>query len=283
MSDVDSDIVFYWVPGCANCTRLKGYLTRRGVAYRAVNVQAEPSALEEMASAGLRALPGLRVGGRWIRTEEADINAALGLAAETQRSPPPPARVLVDRCARMLDLASDLAPQLPPDHFNDPTPTMTDFVSAGRFLADGQPYIPHGTSKSLVHHIAQHGEKALRLVLASDGVHELGFAIDGSGDYNFFGEPEPATPMYRVVARMRLTASDLRAWLQTEGEDGFWRVLETHRGPATMLKYLEVQTVGLLQHTRQLADILEGLNIEPKGIVEPQDLEGLRMPTGVWD
>lgn len=121
-------------------------------------------------------------------------------------------------------------------------------------------------------------------MLASDGIHELGFAIDGTGDYNFFGEPEPATPMYRVVAKMRLTASDLRAWLQkTDGEDGFSRILETHRGPATMLKYLAVQTVGLLQHSRQLAAILEELGIEPKGAVTAPDLAGLRMPTGIWD
>ncbi|GAA0333526.1 hypothetical protein GCM10009087_49690 [Sphingomonas oligophenolica] len=183
MPDVDPEIVFYWVPGCANCTRLKGYLTRRGVAYRAVNVQAEPAALEAIAGAGLRALPALRVGERWVPTEEADINTALGLAAEAERPPLPPPAELIERCGRMLDLASTLATQLPPEHFDDPTPTMADFVSAGRFMADGQPYLPHGTSKSLVHHIAQHGEKAIRLVRASDGIHELGFAIDGTGDY----------------------------------------------------------------------------------------------------
>ena len=280
---VHPEVIFYWVPGCANCTRLKGYLGIRGVNYRSVNVMADPAAMENLTNAGRRALPALRLGDRWIAAEEADIDAALGLAPRKE-SPASPPLVMVERCARMLDLASRLAMQLPAANYDDPTPTMADFVAAGRFMADGQPYIPHGSSKSLIHHIAQHGEKVLRLVLASDGVHELGFAIDGSGDYNFFGEPEAGTPMYRVAAKMRLTASDLRVWLKTDKEeDGLERVLQTHRGPRTMQQYLKIQTVSLLQHNRQLVDVLEKLKIEPLGVVAKQDLEGLNMPAGLWD
>jgi glutaredoxin len=283
MPELRPEVVFYWTPGCANCTRLKGYLTARGVSYRAVNVHADPAAVEAMAGAGLRALPALRVGDRWIAGEEAEVDAALGLTV-TSQPPPVPPRALVERCARMLDLASDLAGQLPAANFDDPTPTMAGFVAASRFLSNGAPFVPHGTSKALIHHIAQHGEKTWRLLLASDGLHELGFAIDGSGDYNVFGEPEPDTPMYRVAAKMRLTASDLRAWLRSDREgDGLSRVLQTHRGPRTMLQYLKIQTIGLLQHTRQFVDLLEGLGIQPRGGVLDQDLEGLNMPAGLWD
>lgn len=276
------EVLFYWVPGCANCTRLKGYLTKRGVSYRAINVQAEPDALEEISRAGIRALPVLQVGGQWVAAEVEKVDAALGLE-QSRAEPAVSPRDQVERCARMLDLSADLAMQLPAGNFDDPTPTMTGFVSAGRYLADGRPYVPHGTSKSLIHHIAQHGEKAMRLLLASDGVHELGFAIDGTGDYNFFGEPEPETPMYRVAARMRMTASDMRAWLTREAADGLHRRLDTHRGPRTMAQYLEVQTVGLLQHTRQLVDILDKIAIEPRGRVADAELEGMRMPAGLWD
>jgi len=117
-----------------------------------------------------------------------------------------------------------------------------------------------------VHHIAQHGEKTCRLLLASDGIHELGFAIDGTREYNFFGEPEPDTPMYRVISKIRLAASDLTAWLRIPLEDdGLGRVVQTHRGPRTMLQYLKYQTIGLIQHTRQLVDLVERLGIEPGG------------------
>jgi hypothetical protein len=261
---------------------LKGHLTSHGVAYRSVNVLAEPAAMDAMVEGAIRTAPALRIGDRWVAGDEAAIDMALGLAPTGARVPLDP-RVLVERSARMLDLSSKLAEQLPPANFDDPTPTVADFVAARRFLLDGQPYTPHGTSKALVHHIAQHGEKTWRLLLASSGLYALGFAIDGTGDYNFFGEPEASTPMYRVVAKMRLTASDLRSWLQSDQPGGFEGVLETHRGPRTMKQYLEVQAVGLVQHTRQLADIIEQLHIEPHGAVAVQDLEGLRMPAGLWD
>ena len=277
----NAEVLFYWVPGCANCTRLKGHLTSRGVSYRAINVQSEPAILDVIAASGSRALPAIRVGDRWVAADEDQLDRAFGFSPLSIR--PPSAVEMVQRCSRMLDLAADLAEQLPPDHYDDPTPTMVDFVSAGRFLADGQPFIPHGTFKSLVHHLAQHGEKAWRLVLASGGRHQLGFAIDGSGDYSFFGEPEPGTPMYRVARSMRLTAGDLLASSVERADADFARPLATHRGERTMLQYLKVQTVGLLQHTRQLVGILEDLRVVPAGRVADEDLAGLNMPAGLWD
>jgi len=169
-----------------------------------------------------------------------------------------PPHMLIERCAGMLELSSALAGQLPTANYGDPTPTMFDFQPAQRFFADGRPYVPHTASKSLVHHIVQHGDKTCRLLLASDGIHEIGFAIDGTGEYNFFGEPEPDTPMYRVISKIRLAASDLTAWLRIPLEDdGLWRVVQTHRGLRTMLQYLKYQTIGLIQHTRQLVDLVE--------------------------
>jgi len=283
MADTLPEVVFFWLPGCGNCTHLKGYLTARGVAHRAVNVVAEPDALAAVSDPARRVPPFLLVGGQWVAGDEAAIEAALGLPAAEKRADMPP-RTLIERCARMLELSSALAGQLPAANYDDPTPTMSDFEAAQRFFADGRPYVPHATSKSLVHHIAQHGEKTCRLLLASDGIHELGFAIDGTGEYNFFGEPEPDTPMYRVIGKMRLAASDLTAWLRIPLEDdGLWRVVQTHRGPRTMRQYLKYQTIGLIQHTRQLVDLVERLGIKPATGVADDDVEGLGMPAGLWD
>lgn len=283
--DVDDDIAFYWVPGCGNCTRLRGYLTSRGVAFTSINVQADPGAFEAMQSTGHRTLPAVRKGPRFIsiQADLSVIDEFLGLSKDTAARDLS-AEELVQRCADMLEIAADLAEQLPPEHYDDPTPTMDGFLAPSRFLADGTPYIPHGSYKNLIHHLTQHGEKALRVVLAADGIHDLGFAVDGTGDYNFFGEPEPGMPMYRVAARMRLAAKDLRAWLIAGSASDFSRPLPTHRGMSTLFKFLKIQTISLLQHTRQLEEVLQNrIGISPIRNVADSDLEGLTMPAGVWE
>ena len=80
-------------------------------------------------------------------------------------------------------------------------------------MRDGSPWIPHDTYKSLAPSaIAGHGQKFLRFALASDGVHDIGFSLATfSGDDLAFGEPEPATPTYRVADQMVLTARKIGA------------------------------------------------------------------------
>ena len=281
----DEKVTFYWVPGCGNCTRLKGYLSSRKLRFESVNVQADVDAFEDMQRAGHRTLPALRKGAQFLgfNGDLRRVDDFLGLPRDVRGRDMSPEE-LVERSAKMLDLSAYLAEQLPPEHYDDPTPTMDGFEKPSRFMSDGAPYIPHGTYKSLVHHIAQHGEKAARIILASDGYHELGFAVDGTGDYNFFGEPEACTPMYRVAGRMRLTAKDLRAWLLAKPTYDFSQPLATHKGMSTLQKFLEVQTISMVQHARQLEEVLENrLGIKPVDTVEERDLEGLIMPSGTWE
>jgi len=67
MADTHPEVVFFWLPGCGNCTHLRGYLTAKGVVHRALNVVAEPDAIAAISdpascpafSAGRRSM------GRW--------------------------------------------------------------------------------------------------------------------------------------------------------------------------------------------------------------------------
>jgi glutaredoxin len=282
MSVPDEEISFYWVQGCGNCTRLKGYLTSRGIPFKSINVQADPEAFAEMKRAGHMTIPAVRKGDSWISGDLDRIDQFLGLSKDVRGRDLSPEE-MVERCAKMLDLASDLAAQLPPEHYDHATPTMDKFASAAKVFRDGTPLMLHATFKGLVHHLAQHGEKAWRIVLSSDGWHELGFTIDGSAEYNFFGEPEACTPMHRVIDRMRLTSSDLRAWLKAKPAYDLSKVVETHKGERSMHKFLQTQTISLLQHTRQLEEVIGRLGIQPAGTVKAEDLEGLIMPDGVWE
>lgn len=59
--------------------------------------------------------------------------------------------------------------------------------------------------------------------------------------------------------------------------------VETFFGPATLHAVLERCTWHVVQHVRQQAMLLEGLGIEPDGPLATEDLDGLPLPSGVWD
>jgi glutaredoxin len=284
MATGTDELTVYWLTGCGNCTRLKGYLAHRGVDFVAVDVMSDPEAFAEMDRLGIHTMPVLRRGDRWVSGFDlGQVDELVGIAHD------PAGRVLtvdelVERAARLLDLAADAASRIPAEHEDDPTPTLVKNAGHDAFLffRDGQPYVPHATSKLLVDHIAGHGEKFKRFALCADGVHELGFGLTFDGDAAAYGEPVRAVPMYRVVDQMRLTASDVRAWAKVRPACDFSTVMETHYGPQTIHQLLQTMTCSLAQHTRQVVDVVERLGVEVEGPTE-LDLEGLLMPAGIWE
>jgi len=277
-------VTVYWIPGCGNCTRLKGYLADRGVDYVAIDVQADAEVFDQMQRAGMRSFPSVRVGDRWATGVDLDkVNELLGL------TPDPAGRVLAadelaQRAAALLEAAARYAMQIPAAHHDDPTPTMDGFTKAISYMRDGTPRIAHPSYKSLVHHIAGHGAKFLRFALASDGVHEVGFSYARYvGDDLAFGEPEPATPMYRVADQMVLTARDIRAWVTVGWPRDLSITAPTSYGPQTHHQLMQTMVCGLAQHDRQLMELLgERLGIEPDGPIGDELFEGLLIPSSIW-
>jgi glutaredoxin len=280
-TDADQ-LTLYWLTGCGNCTRLKGYLKERDVEFTAVDVLADPAAMQEMERLGIATMPVLRRGEQWVSGFDlGKVDELLGLDAD------PRGRVLAidelaERAAHLLGLAARAASQIPLERQDDPTPTMVKAGETIWFMRDGRQYYPHSTSKGLVHHIAGHAEKFKRFALAADGVHEVGFPMTFDGEAQSFGEPDDATPLYRVVDQMELTASDIRAWCTTRAPSDFTRSIDTHYGPQTFHQLLQTMTCSIAQHTRQVVDIVEGLGLKAPGPA-PEDLEGLLMPAGVWE
>jgi glutaredoxin len=277
-----AQVFVYWIPGCGNCTRLKSYLADRGVEFSAVDVQSDGDAWAALEAVGIRSFPSVRVGERWATGFDLDaVDELLGLSTD------PTGRVLsvdelVERSARLLEISADLAEQLPAANYDDPTPTMDQFTAPVFFLRDGSPYVPHNSSKSLVHHIAGHGERFLRFALAADGVHAIGFGMRYPGENPGFGEPEQSAPMFKVADQMRLTALDIRAWRAVSGDVDVTRTLETHFGVQTLHQLLQSMTCSLAQHSRQLVEVIHGLGIDPVRQIDARDVEGLRMPSGIW-
>jgi glutaredoxin 3 len=285
MSLVDEEqIIVYWIPGCGNCTRLKGYLQDRGVPFTAVNVQDDVDAFQKLEALGKLSIPWIRKGDAWVYgVDLGGVDELIGLSIDpTARALP--INELVSRAADFLKIAGKVAMRIPEDRYNDLTPTLEKFKGAFFFNADGSPYVPHGTFKSLVHHIAGHGEKFKRVALASDGVHEFGFELTlATGENISFGEPDIATPMYRVVAAMELTAKDIRAWLAGGHAGDLRTTVETLGGEVSIHQFLQTMTCSLAQHTRQLLEVADRCGVASTDGIGETELEGLLMPSGIWE
>ncbi len=277
------EVTLYWIPGCGNCTRMKGYLTQRGVEFRSVNVMHDLDAVEDMKKVGISTFPVVRVGDRWATgIDMVQVDELLAW------DPDPSRRELavdemVERVAVLLEAASGLAAALPADHYDDPTPTVADAATPFLFLRDGSPYIPHASNRGLVYHVAGHGERFKRIALAADGTYEFGFGFGFNGEDSSWGEPIEAIAMYRVVDQLVLAASDIRAWIREHpGCDGS-RVVDTFYGPQTVRQLLQFYTISIAQHYRQIRSVVEALGIDQADAVVPErDFEGLVMPASIW-
>jgi glutaredoxin len=274
----------YWITGCGNCTRLKGYLMDRGVDFDDIDVQAHPGSLEALEASGIRSFPIVRLGDRWATGLDLDqVDNLLGLSRD------PTGRLLtidelVERAALLLESTARMAAQLPAERLDDPTPTMDALTVAVRFRRDGTPHVPHHSYRTLVYHLSGHGERFRRIALSSDGIHQLGFSCASTApDDTAYGEPVAATPMYRVVDLLNLTAADLRAWRTVSGPRDLSAVVDTHYGPQTLLQLLQTHVCSLAQHHRQVEEVLvDRLGIRPEHPVGDEAFEGLLLPTSIW-
>ena len=282
---ITQEIVLYWIPGCGNCTRLKGYLGAHGVDYRAVNVMDNLEAFEEMQQRGIATMPVVRRGDRWENGFDLKrIDALLGFNTETdERARALASHELASRAANILAVAAHNAGLVPLAHQDDPTPTMKGFVAPFLFMKDGTPWIPHFSNKSLIFHIAGHAEKLRRLALAADGSHELGFSVTFDGESAAFGEADLHTPLYRVVAQLELLAKDIRAWGAAHPDADLSRPVDTHYGVQTTGQLMQTNLCSIAQHTRQLTQRVSMLGVDPPAMVNDDDLEGLQMPAGIWE
>lgn len=160
-----------------------------------------------------------------------------------------PVRVLIERLAVVLATATRLASQFSVEHLTDKLPNRDRTVLA------------------LANHIV---EIAAGYLLVEAG-HPFDAIVAGA-------IPERELEPRDLATRSRSVRARLAALRPSPA-----REVETLHGLSNSHRVLERCTWHAAQHARQLAFMLERLGVAPDRPLTSADLEGLPLPTAVWD
>lgn len=219
-----------------------------GVAFEAIDVEAEPAARRDLARLGVPAVPAVVVGDRAIHGwNPKAVAALLGVPYEE------PARLrpaeLARRLDRVLGTAQRALGQVPPEQF--------------------EARVVPGRERS----VRQLGYHIFRLSLAfSEAMTERRLPkawLDEAAPPELAGGP--AIAGYGEGVRERLGE-----WLGRP--DAVEGVVETYYGPQTGHQLLERTVWHAAQHVRQLHAFLERMGVTPADPLTPADLQGLPLP-----
>jgi len=245
-------LTVYWQPGCTSCLRTKEFLGMHGVAFESVNVREDPAAMTQLAALGVRSVPVVVRGNRFVHGQDlAAVARFVGIDFEPARLEVP---VLVARLLALLDTCAALAEQLPADALHVKLP--------GR----------ERTHLDLAYHVSQ-------VVVAF-----LDAALGGRLTYEHFERKPPGhlAACADVARQIRSVTQALAVWWGAN-QSRLPALLDTYYGRQPLHAVLERTTWHVAQHARQLERLLELRGMQPLPRLEPALLTGLPLPVDVWD
>ena len=228
-------------------------LSSFGVAFEAVNVDAEPAALKELERLGVPRVPAVAVGDQvvhgWNPRGVAEL-VGVGYAQPVRLQPVE----LLDRLDRILAAAQRAIRQVPLDKLEFKPPERDRTV------------------RDLGYHIFR-----------------LSVSFPLAVEQNRFPKEwlsEPAPPAMRdgdAIARYgEGVRARLKEWYHQAPAESFDWVVDTYYGPQTVWDLLERTTWHSAQHVRQLYVLLEMMGIPPDRSLTEKDFAGLPLPKALW-
>lgn len=258
----------YWQPGCTSCLRTKEFLAARNVPFIAVNVLEDPQAAAQLQRLGVRAVPVVARGTRYVLGQDlAEVARFVGVAFEHRRLAP---GVLVARLARLLEVARALVLAIPPARFHDSIPARQ------RRYAD------------IAFHV---GMIVQGLLDAADTARGGELSFEHFERLPPAGADDPAA----IAEWLALCHAQLREWrgrtalapgVDEPGAAAATTVplLRTYYGERPLHEVLERSAWHVAQHVRQLDHIVaEVLRVGAAPRLQAADLAGLPLPRDVWD
>ena len=249
------DLKVYWRPGCSSCVKVKEYLTQQGVAFESIDVAARPEAMKDLLAFGVKTVPVVARGGEFVFAQALeDVSRFIGRKFASKRLPP---QELIDKWLTMLRAAQRHVQQLPATRLGERAVHSRD-----RSIRD------------LAYHVYQVPDAFLQAV--ENGLEDL------TTTYN---APPPASVVSTKDIQKygaSVTTRIERWWSQLPDKSCRQKV-KTYYGERSLHELLERCTWHSAQHARQIASVLERLQLKPDGPLSAKDYAGLPMPQGLWE
>ncbi len=114
-------ITLFWQPGCTSCLRVKEFLRSHDVAFNSINIADDPSGLEQLSKYGIKTVPILTQGDRFIFAQVlGEVACFLGLEEDSVQ--PLPIHELALKLRMVLAAAQRYVHQIPVSHLNHVLP-----------------------------------------------------------------------------------------------------------------------------------------------------------------
>ena len=237
--------------------RAKEFLSRKGIDFVAVDVLNEPGGLAELEKLGVRKVPVVARGGRFVFGQNLeDVAEFVGLEG-TGHTPLPPAQ-LIGKWTNVLRASQRYLRQVPTDRIDERVIDNRD-----------------RSIRLLGHHVFRIGEAFLEA--AVDGVeYAAALANVPPAAGTCTNGDELARYGDAIIAR-------LQHWWDSLADRSCEEKLRTYYGIQPMHQVFERSTWHSAQHARQLIAVLERFGIEPDGRLTKDDLAGLPLPERLWE
>lgn len=248
----------YWQPGCTSCLRTREFLQSRGVEFESINVLADPQAFAALAALGVRTVPVLARGDRYVLAQ--DLAEVARFAGQPYQQSRLAIAALPARIGQLLEVAAQHAAVWPQAALPQQLPERP------RSHAD------------LLYHVAMIVQGLLDAA-APDGRGRL--------DYEYFERRPPAS----LIGSRALATELRRVAVALDGQAAAMlaagaaqRRIATYYGERSLHEVLERTAWHVAQHVRQVNHLLvQVLGVADAPPLDAALLSGLPLPEQVWD
>jgi glutaredoxin len=244
-------ISVFWIPGCSSCLKTKEFVEEQGVPFESVNVSENQEAMDELAAAGLRGLPVVRRGDKYVYAQFIDNVAELLEVSRNRRRLSKDE--LLERWEKVLERGRDIIAG------------FDEQILERRAMADRDRSI-----KVLSSHVFQINEAFRKMI------------DEGMVDTRTIGDDPRADIVTRndLLSYIDKMLEQYRAWRAAGRSNLIPERVRTFYGEHPSQPVLERYVWHSAQHTRQLDHVAAGLGAELR--MPPELYSDLPLPKRLW-